>query len=57
MVGLQPLQAAITERYGREHCPDNPGELIAECGDSVACTHDYAMFNSKILGHEVQNNW
>lgn len=57
MVGLQPLQAAITERYGREHCPDNPAELIAECGDSVACTHDYAMFNSKILGHEVQNNW
>ncbi|KAL3110585.1 hypothetical protein niasHT_016222 [Heterodera trifolii] len=57
LIGLQPMQGVLTERYGREHCPDNPGELIAECGDSVACTHDYALFNSKILGHEVQNNW
>uniref|UniRef100_A0A183BX10 Sushi domain-containing protein n=1 Tax=Globodera pallida TaxID=36090 RepID=A0A183BX10_GLOPA len=57
LIGLQPMQGVLTERYGREHCPDNPGELIAECGDSVACTYDYALFNSKILGHEVQNNW
>jgi len=38
-------------------CPDNPAAVISECGDSVACMHDYVHFNSKIMGHETQNNW
>lgn len=32
---MQPLQGLLTERYGFEHCPDNPSAAIKECGDSV----------------------
>ncbi|CAD5218399.1 unnamed protein product [Bursaphelenchus okinawaensis] len=56
-LAMQPLQGQLTEQYGRENCPDNPAAIIAECGDSVPCLHDYVMFNSKILGLELQNHW
>lgn len=32
---MQPLQGALIEQYGFEHCPDNPAAAIKECGDSV----------------------
>lgn len=57
LVGLQPLQSQLTERYGRENCPDNPAAIITECGDNVPCMYDYVMFNSKVLGTAMQNTW
>lgn len=57
LVGLQPLQSQLTEQYGREKCPDNPAQVIAECGDSVPCLVDWIYFNSKVLGNELQNHW
>uniref|UniRef100_A0A915DU17 HTH CENPB-type domain-containing protein n=1 Tax=Ditylenchus dipsaci TaxID=166011 RepID=A0A915DU17_9BILA len=56
-IGMQPMQGALVERFGRENCPDNPAATISECGDSVPCMHDYVMFNSKVLGFQMQNNW
>lgn len=38
-------------------CPDNPSQIIQECGDSVPCLYDYTMLNARILGMEIQNSW
>jgi hypothetical protein len=54
MIALQPLQGTLMQQYGMQNCPDNPAALMAECGDSMACIHDYTHFNSKIIGHETQ---
>uniref|UniRef100_A0A158Q693 AMOP domain protein n=1 Tax=Dracunculus medinensis TaxID=318479 RepID=A0A158Q693_DRAME len=54
---LQPLQSSLTERFGMTQCPDNPSQIIQECGDSVPCLYDYTMLNARILGMEIQNSW
>ncbi|KAI1704146.1 AMOP domain-containing protein [Ditylenchus destructor] len=56
-LGLQPLQSTLTERFGRDSCPDNPAQIVSECGDGVSCLHDYVTFNSKTLGFQMQNTW
>uniref|UniRef100_A0A914Y0L5 Protein mesh n=1 Tax=Panagrolaimus superbus TaxID=310955 RepID=A0A914Y0L5_9BILA len=56
-IALQPLQSQLTLQIGRELCPDNPAQIIAECGDSVPCMYDYTLFNSETLGLEIQNLW
>ncbi|KHN87866.1 Uncharacterized protein F54D1.6 [Toxocara canis] len=56
-VNLQPLQSTLNEQYGVAHCPDNPSQIIQECGDNVPCLYDYTMLNARILGLEAQNTW
>ena len=34
----QPFQAILTEQYGAARCPDDPGTIFTECGDSVRLT-------------------
>uniref|UniRef100_A0A0N5A699 Protein mesh n=1 Tax=Parastrongyloides trichosuri TaxID=131310 RepID=A0A0N5A699_PARTI len=53
----QPLASALTFSYGRKYCPDNPEEVLSDCGDSVPCLYDWALLNSRILATEVQNYW
>ncbi|CAP25106.2 Protein CBG04396 [Caenorhabditis briggsae] len=53
---LQPYQSIATLSYGLQ-CPDDPGQVLTECGDSVACLYDYALLNSKVLGQEEQDSW
>uniref|UniRef100_A0A1I7UND4 Protein mesh n=1 Tax=Caenorhabditis tropicalis TaxID=1561998 RepID=A0A1I7UND4_9PELO len=53
---LQPYQSIATLSYGLQ-CPDDPGSVLTECGDSVACLYDYALLNSKVLGQEEQDSW
>ncbi|PIC34280.1 hypothetical protein B9Z55_013984 [Caenorhabditis nigoni] len=56
-INLQPLQSQLTADYGHTQCPDNPAAVIQDCGDSVPCLYDYSMFNAKILGLNVKNEW
>ncbi|KAK6111541.1 AMOP domain family protein [Brugia pahangi] len=53
----QPLQNLYEQQYGIDYCPDNPSQIIQECGDSVSCLNDYMLFNARLLGMEAQNNW
>ncbi|VDM11439.1 unnamed protein product [Wuchereria bancrofti] len=53
----QPLQNLYEQQYGIDYCPDNPSQIIQECGDSVPCLNDYMLFNARLLGMEAQNNW
>ncbi|KHN87860.1 Uncharacterized protein F54D1.6 [Toxocara canis] len=53
----QPMQTAVAELYGINQCPNNPTQIIQECGDSVPCLYDYSMLNSRILGMEATNSW
>ncbi|VDN05857.1 unnamed protein product [Thelazia callipaeda] len=53
----QPIQNSLQQQYGINYCPDNPSQIIQECGDSVPCLNDYTLFNARILGIEAQNNW
>lgn len=53
----QPRQTALRQEYGLNFCPDNPNQIIQECGDSVPCLYDYTLFNARVLGMEAQNNW
>lgn len=34
-VNQQPYQQVLNEQYGAQRCPDDPGAVIVECGDSV----------------------
>uniref|UniRef100_A0A158Q8L5 Protein mesh n=1 Tax=Elaeophora elaphi TaxID=1147741 RepID=A0A158Q8L5_9BILA len=52
----QPLQNLYEQQYGIDYCPDNPSQIIQECGDSVSCLNDYMLFNARVLGMEAQNN-
>ncbi|MCP9265416.1 Protein F54D1.6 [Dirofilaria immitis] len=45
----QPLQNLYEQQYGIEYCPDNPSQIIQECGDSVSCLNDYMLFNARVL--------
>uniref|UniRef100_F1KQP3 Protein mesh n=1 Tax=Ascaris suum TaxID=6253 RepID=F1KQP3_ASCSU len=56
-VNLQPLQSTLTEQYGIAHCPDNPSQIIQECGDNIPCLYDYTMLNARVLGLEALNTW
>lgn len=56
-VNAQPLQTQLNEQYGMSQCPDNPAQIISECGDSVSCLYDNTMLNARILGLEAQNTW
>uniref|UniRef100_A0A915PJA1 Protein mesh n=1 Tax=Setaria digitata TaxID=48799 RepID=A0A915PJA1_9BILA len=53
----QPLQNFYEQQYGIDYCPDNPSQIIQECGDSVSCLNDYTLFNARVLGMEAQNSW
>ncbi|VDP13901.1 unnamed protein product [Onchocerca flexuosa] len=53
----QPLQNLYEQQYGFHYCPDNPSQIIQECGDSVSCLNDYTLFNARVLGMEAQNSW
>ena len=55
-ISLQPLQSQMFQDYANV-CPDNPGKIIAECGDSVPCLYDYAMLNAEVLGNEAKDAW
>uniref|UniRef100_A0A915BIP2 NIDO domain-containing protein n=2 Tax=Parascaris univalens TaxID=6257 RepID=A0A915BIP2_PARUN len=52
-----PVQRQIVQQYGTSECPNNPAEIISNCGDSVPCLYDYTMLNSKTLGIEALNAW
>uniref|UniRef100_A0A0M3HHQ1 NPC1_N domain-containing protein n=1 Tax=Ascaris lumbricoides TaxID=6252 RepID=A0A0M3HHQ1_ASCLU len=52
-----PVQRQIVQQYGASECPNNPAEIISNCGDSVPCLYDYTMLNSKTLGIEALNAW
>ncbi|PAV63592.1 hypothetical protein WR25_20854 isoform B [Diploscapter pachys] len=57
IINLQPLQSQITEQYGATQCPDNPGAIIQDCGDSIPCQYDYTLTNAKVLGMNAKNEW
>uniref|UniRef100_A0A0N5AK14 Protein mesh n=1 Tax=Syphacia muris TaxID=451379 RepID=A0A0N5AK14_9BILA len=57
LINAQPLQTQYTEQYGVSQCPDNPAQIIADCGDSVPCLNDNTMLNARILGMEAQASW
>ncbi|MFH4982302.1 hypothetical protein AB6A40_009011 [Gnathostoma spinigerum] len=57
ITNLQPYQSSLNEQYGINQCPDNPSQIIQECGDSVSCLYDYTMLNARVLGMEAQNTW
>ncbi|VDD90608.1 unnamed protein product [Enterobius vermicularis] len=57
LINAQPLQTQLNEQYGMSQCPDNPAQIISECGDSVSCLYDNTMLNARILGLEAQNTW
>uniref|UniRef100_A0A7E4W8W7 Protein mesh n=1 Tax=Panagrellus redivivus TaxID=6233 RepID=A0A7E4W8W7_PANRE len=56
-IGMQPLQGNLAFQIGSRYCPDNPGMIISVCGDSVPCLNDYTLFNSEVLGTQVQDAW
>uniref|UniRef100_A0A7E4ZV42 Protein mesh n=1 Tax=Panagrellus redivivus TaxID=6233 RepID=A0A7E4ZV42_PANRE len=56
-IGMQPLQSQLTFQLGSLMCPDNPAMIISVCGDSVPCLNDYTLFNSEVLGQQIQDNW
>ncbi|CAI4229439.1 unnamed protein product [Auanema sp. JU1783] len=56
-INQQPLQSQLTESYGMSQCPDNPGAIITECGDSVSCEFDYTTLNSRVLGTSIKDQW
>uniref|UniRef100_A0A7E4W4Z9 Protein mesh n=1 Tax=Panagrellus redivivus TaxID=6233 RepID=A0A7E4W4Z9_PANRE len=56
-VGMQPLQGPLTFQLGSRFCPDNPAMIIAVCGDSVPCLNDYTLFNSEVLGTQIEDAW
>ncbi|VDK61173.1 unnamed protein product [Anisakis simplex] len=53
----QPMSSAIAYNYGANICPNNPAQIVQDCGDSVPCLYDYAMLNSRVLGMEATNSW
>ncbi|VDK77731.1 unnamed protein product [Litomosoides sigmodontis] len=53
----QPMQNLYEQQYGIDYCPDNPSQIIQECGNSISCLNDYMLFNARVLGMEAQNNW
>lgn len=53
---MQPL-TSLQQEYGASHCPDNPSQIIQECGDSVSCLNDYTLFNARVLGMEAQDTY
>lgn len=57
LVNPVPVQRQIVQQYGASECPNNPAEIISNCGDSVPCLYDYTMLNSKTLGIEALNAW
>ncbi|GMS84232.1 hypothetical protein PENTCL1PPCAC_6407, partial [Pristionchus entomophagus] len=57
VVNQQPYQQVLNEQYGAARCPDDPGSVIIECGDSVPCLYSYAMLNSKVLALEEQDTF
>ncbi|CAD6195686.1 unnamed protein product [Caenorhabditis auriculariae] len=53
---LQPYQSMANLNYGML-CPDDPGAILTECGDSIPCLYDYALLNSKTMALEEQDAW
>lgn len=43
--------------YVNTQCPDNPGKVTQDCGDSVPCVFDYIMLNAEILANEAKDAW
>ncbi|VDK54709.1 unnamed protein product [Anisakis simplex] len=51
------IQRQLIQQFGSNECPNNPSEILSDCGDSVPCLYDYTMLNSKALGMEALNEW
>ncbi|PAV63213.1 hypothetical protein WR25_27027 isoform A [Diploscapter pachys] len=54
---LQPYQAITSLQYGIQHCPDDPAQILNDCGDNIPCLFDYTLMNSKILAQEEEDEW
>lgn len=54
---MQPYQSQIGMDYAAQQCPDNPGSIHQDCGDSWPCIYDYTVFNGKLLGTSNKDEW
>ncbi|GMT23348.1 hypothetical protein PFISCL1PPCAC_14645 [Pristionchus fissidentatus] len=54
---MQPYQSQIGMDYAAQQCPDNPGAITQDCGDSWPCIYDYTVFNAKVLGSSMKDEW
>ncbi|KAH7729324.1 AMOP domain-containing protein [Aphelenchoides avenae] len=56
-LAMQPIAGQIYMDYVNTQCPDNPGKVTQDCGDSVPCVFDYIMLNAEILANEAKDAW